>query len=202
MATSATDTTSHDKLLKAFIHNGWWGKHWEEKVTRAVLSTPFNGDYKVFTKKENENVHAEEKVLDHLRDLLTTAPEDAVITLFLSYSPCDDCCPRIKRFLDEHKDKKLQLHVVFSALYRIDRPSFGGRRKNYDQDQDHAKDDNSKNLKALQGLYQEMGDNLRPFNDKDWTDLQNVLGITNSEIDKRKKEDRLRQDFETLMASH
>lgn len=52
MATSATDTTSHDKLLKAFIHNGWWGKHWEEKVTRAVLSTPFNGEYSFYKRKK------------------------------------------------------------------------------------------------------------------------------------------------------
>ncbi|XP_025101306.1 uncharacterized protein LOC112568281 [Pomacea canaliculata] len=182
-------------VLSDFMRNGVHGQTWPKNVSYAVAQYKEGKETRYFRAK-NDYAHAEEAVIKHFENLMCLdelVSDD--IKVYISNSPCFSCSDKIINFLKNAKryyKRNLKVELVFSAFYRVRRPSCEenprciGRLP--DEDAHKAQVEGLKNLFTTPGIV------LRPFTKQDWMELQIALSCRQDEDEK------LRKDFEQLMS--
>lgn len=196
---------NHREVMSTFMTNGVHGQVWS-KTVYAVAHYSSGGATRYFTARNvNRLSHAENGVINHVEDLLTsrklTSPK---IKLYLSYSPCHECSQRIVNLLTTARwchHIALEVEIVFSALYRIRRPSCEKNRSCHRHLPSY--DDHIANVDGLKKLFRTPGVVLRTFTQRDWLQLWIALGFPSFDIvrfNSRSEEDELlEKDFEQTM---
>ena len=99
------------------------------RETYAIVSFAIGEeDRKTFCVKNDQEKHAECKVIETLEAVLPKKPEptQAVVDIYLNYSPCNEkgsCDKLIKFKKDLQKEKtEVKMTIIFASLYNIIRP--------------------------------------------------------------------------------
>lgn len=192
------------EVLRTFATKSVHGEAWPKDVY-AVSQYVTDGNIFYFTARNlSSTFHAEDGVLNHLEYLLTSGKlQSQKIKLFLTYSPCHRCSQRILNFLDMarwHHNTILEVEVVFSAFYRVRRPSCERNPACRAASHFPSLDYHRVNVEGLRTLHRAQGIVLRTFNPRDWVDLRVALGVHMFDFGGRQEEDDLlRSDFQQIM---
>ena len=189
------------------------GQFWERKRSTSELHLETN------TPKQRTN-HVElyiiEKLNEEVKDYkmgVTESFDDlsitenvrllVKITIYISVTPCLSCAKSLISFKKKLEDEgyKVELKIIFSALYKLKRQSCLEKscRHKKVQSEDHT--DNIKGIKQLK----ESGIELAPFGREDWKFLKNkileeIQESMEETLQQREQEDKdLKNDFELLL---
>lgn len=193
-------SVSRVAALRTLVHSGVHGEHWPKHVYAVAMYSYFTD--KDYIMAKNNEVHAEEDILDYFKVLLQRRilrPQK--ITLFLSSSPCHRCSQRIISFLEKARGQgiDLEIEVVISAFYKIRRPSCVDNPAC----QGHlpSENDHKAQLSGLRDLKDANGVVLRTTTNEDWDNLAVTLDLDDIDLSRREKiDDLLRKDFRELMS--
>ena len=216
---TGNDDTWDDRRVRFTIMDtfGHSGLHPLERLTKDVFAvaqvevpgsepvTIFARNAKTSPRATKYKIHAEENLIVKLSAFLLRlrdAPGGGIerivtgvtVTIWINYSPCFECSPRLEDFIHEMRNKNvhMSMEIVFPHPYRIPLPT---ELHNCQHDL---------NLKTLRGLLRlkSLGVFLKTFDEEEWRRLGEVLGINYTFPENRTHDDdNTRQAFQNVMTN-
>lgn len=193
-------------ILDTFRKSGSHERKYPSLPVFAVLTYEDKGRKVAVRSRNTKKYHAEINMLSYLR----AGPGkrwfcNETVKLYISLSPCRACSMALVAFLvqAETRSQTIKMEVIFTHLYKINRPSCREGRHVRDHSPSNA-NDHDLNLKGLLTLL-DRGVQLRTFEMKDWQRLSSALGVpmipyTLSNA-RRQEDDELRRDWQILVGS-
>lgn len=184
------------EIINSFVCD-WPERYAYYTVVRYVRDT--KTDY--YKDRNKGGKHVEYFLIEYFTSLLDQRKLGSpVMKIYISSSPCDGCCKKLRDFVGIARSKydtSLKIEIVFPSLYGVRRPSQENNPK-------HTgylppKGQHKGQVKALKEL-QAANVHLKTFTKDDWQELLKATGVESFDFNFRKKEDDLlRKDFEIVM---
>ena len=197
-------------IFKTFINSGRHPKRDVKDVYAvAQVRVPGSEPVTIFARNEKRSppttpraIHAEENLivklsafLLRLRDTGGGMVTGVTVTVWINFSPCFECSPRLEEFILEmiKKNVDMSMKIVFPHLYRIPLPT---------ELHNCQRDLPLKTLRGLLRLERLVVLGLKTFDEEEWRSLGEVLGINNTFPENRTHDDdNTRQAFQNVMTN-
>lgn len=185
----------YGEAFRVFETNGVHGEAWSN-TTYAVVKYTRDGKRRCVRAKSEGGVHVEDYFTWHFKTLLRKNKKPSTIKMYVSNSPCYVCSQNIISF---SQLSGWQFEIVVSALYNIRRPSCVRDPSCYWHVDLVSPGIHEANVKWLRNLSNARRVTLRTFNEQDWRDLGNLLGVPPATDYCQQEDDWLRNDFQELL---